>query len=92
MFHPVPNVDSVMVRIRRRSDAPAAEAYERLRTVVDAAFAQRRKTLRNTLRAVAPAAVVAAALEAAEIDPGARAETLTPADFVRLVAALDANG
>ncbi len=48
--------------------------------MVAAAFAQRRKTLRNAVSALADAA----ALEAAGIDPGARGETLAVADFVRL--------
>ncbi|MBW3659547.1 MAG: 16S rRNA (adenine(1518)-N(6)/adenine(1519)-N(6))-dimethyltransferase RsmA [Actinobacteria bacterium] len=91
VFHPVPNVDSVMVRIRRRDDAPSAEVRSRLAAVVDTAFAQRRKTLRNTLRALAPAELLADAFASAGIDPGARAETLTPEDFVRLTAALDAE-
>lgn len=91
VFHPVPNVDSVMVRVRRRDDAPSPEVRARLAAVVDTAFAQRRKTLRNTLRALAPAERLADAFAAAGIDPGARAETLTPEDFVRLTAALDAE-
>ncbi len=80
-----------MVRIRRRPDAPSPERFARLGAVVEAAFAQRRKTLRNTLRALASTEVVVAALEGAGIDPGARAETLTAADVVRLTAALDAG-
>lgn len=92
VFHPVPNVDSVMVRIRRRDDAPAPEVRARLAVVVDTAFAQRRKTLRNTLKTLAPADRLAEAFASAGIDPGARAETLTPDDFVRLTAALDAEG
>lgn len=88
VFHPVPNVDSVMVRITRRDDAPEGPAAARLFEVVDAAFAQRRKTLRNTLRAVADKDTLAAAFDATGIDGSARAETLTPEDFVRLTAAL----
>ncbi|MBW3618655.1 MAG: 16S rRNA (adenine(1518)-N(6)/adenine(1519)-N(6))-dimethyltransferase RsmA [Actinobacteria bacterium] len=90
VFHPVPNVDSVMVRIRRRDDAPSPEVRSRLAALVDTAFAQRRKTLRNTLRTLAPPEQLTAAFADAGIDPGARAETLTPEDFVRLAAALDA--
>lgn len=89
VFHPVPNVDSVMVRITRRPDAPAEAARLRLFEVIDTAFAQRRKTLRNTLRSLASSEDLAAAFDAAGIDGSARAETLTPADFVRLTAALD---
>ena len=53
---------------------------ERVHAIVKAAFAQRRKTLGNALRQL----MDAAAIEAAGIDPKARAETLAPLDFVRL--------
>jgi 16S rRNA (adenine1518-N6/adenine1519-N6)-dimethyltransferase len=88
VFHPVPNVDSVMVRLDRREDAPDPVTRARLFALIDAAFAQRRKTLRNTLRRVAEPEVVAVAAADAGVDLGARAETLGPADLVRLDAAL----
>jgi 16S rRNA (adenine1518-N6/adenine1519-N6)-dimethyltransferase len=88
VFHPIPNVDSVMVRVIRRVDAPDLQAYRRMAALVDSAFAQRRKTLRNTLASVAPSDVVAAAAEAAGIDLSARAETLAVEDIRRLDAAL----
>jgi 16S rRNA (adenine1518-N6/adenine1519-N6)-dimethyltransferase len=88
VFHPVPNVDSVMVRLLRREDAPGPADRARLFGLIDAAFAQRRKTLRNNLRRVIDAEVLVAAAEEADIDLGARAETLGPADLVRLDAAL----
>lgn len=90
VFHPVPNVDSVMVRVTRRPDAPQPDRYARLAALIDAAFAQRRKTLRNTLRQVTDLERLAAAAEVAGIDLGARAETLDPAALVRLADALDA--
>jgi 16S rRNA (adenine1518-N6/adenine1519-N6)-dimethyltransferase len=89
VFHPVPNVDSVMVRIRRREGAPTGDRRERLLALVDAAFAQRRKTLRNTLRGVAPGEVLAAAAARADADLGARAETLDAAAITRLGDAID---
>lgn len=92
VFHPVPNVDSVMVRIARRQGALPPPARARVTEVVDAAFAQRRKTLRNTLRAIAPRELLDRAFEAAAVDSGARAEELSAEDFVRLTAALDAEG
>ena len=52
--------------------------------LVAAAFAQRRKTLNNTLKGV----VNAEQFAAAGIDPGLRAERLSPADFARLTATL----
>lgn len=88
VFLPVPNVDSVMVRLVRRDDAPAPHDYARVARAIDAAFAQRRKTLRNTLRAIASAEEVAAATSAAGIDPGSRPEEVAPEAFARLAAAL----
>jgi 16S rRNA (adenine1518-N6/adenine1519-N6)-dimethyltransferase len=90
VFHPVPNVDSVMVRIARRSDAPTGERRARLLTLVDTAFAQRRKTLRNNLRGLAPLTVLTEAAATAGVDLGARAETLDAATIARLGDALDA--
>ena len=91
VFHPVPNVDSVMARVTRRADAPDPVAYRRLAGLIDAAFAQRRKTLRNTLRAVADGDRLAAAAATAGIDLGARAETLDVAAIRRLDEALRAH-
>ena len=88
VFVPAPRVDSVMVRVRRRADAPPPMQLERLTRLVDAAFAARRKTLRNTLSAVADPARLAEAAARAEVDLGARAETLAPSDLQRLDAAL----
>lgn len=91
VFHPVPNVDSVMVRLRRREDAPPPPARERVFHLVEAAFAQRRKTLRNTLRALAPEAELAAAAERAGVDLGHRAEVVPTASFAALADALAAD-
>lgn len=83
VFWPVPNVDSALVLLERR---PTPEAdREAVFAVVDAAFAQRRKTLRAALSgwAGSPAAAEAA-LTAAGVDPGARGEQLAVDDFVRI--------
>lgn len=82
VFHPVPNVDSVMVRLTRRPDAPDPATVAALSALVDAAFAQRRKTLRNNLRGVVPVDRLEAAARVADVDLAARAETLD-ADAVR---------
>lgn len=82
VFHPVPKVDSVTVAIRRRFDAPPLGERRAVHRVVDAAFAHRRKTLRNALRSLADDA--GERLERAGIDPGARAEELDVAEFRRL--------
>jgi 16S rRNA (adenine1518-N6/adenine1519-N6)-dimethyltransferase len=80
-FRPVPKVDSAVVRLVPLAAAKPALADAALfARVVAAAFAQRRKTLRNALATLADAPT----LEAAGIDPGARGETLAVGDFVRL--------
>ena len=85
VFWPVPNVDSRLVHLVRR-DPPASSATRtEVFAVVDAAFAQRRKSLRAALAgwAGSPAAAEAA-LRAAGVDPGARGESLDVAAFARI--------
>lgn len=94
-FHPVPNVDSVTVRLEPR---PWTHPVDRavLFALVDAGFAQRRKRLRNALAAGGGRGEVAArapaevetALAEAGLDPGARAEELGVDGWVRLAVAL----
>ncbi len=80
-FSPAPQVDSALARLVPLHAAKPAIADERLfARIVAAAFAQRRKTLRNALSAFADET----ALRSAAIDPRARGETLSVADFVRL--------
>ena len=84
-FQPAPKVDSAFVRLVPLGAARPAIADERLFSrVVGAAFGQRRKTLRNALATLCDAD----AMQSAGIDPGARGETLSVADFVRLANAL----
>ncbi|SIO22945.1 16S rRNA (adenine(1518)-N(6)/adenine(1519)-N(6))-dimethyltransferase RsmA [Agromyces cerinus] len=89
VFWPVPNVDSVLVGFER-TDAPGTEA-ERVATfaLVDAAFQQRRKMLRQSLSTVlgGGSAQATAVLEAAGVDPQERGEQLTVADFLRIARA-----
>jgi 16S rRNA (adenine1518-N6/adenine1519-N6)-dimethyltransferase len=87
VFFPAPNVDSVLVRIERRSDSPT-EIEETYVAVARAAFGQRRKNIRNSLSAIAPIADVEAALATASIDPTSRAESLDVGDFIALSRAL----
>jgi 16S rRNA (adenine1518-N6/adenine1519-N6)-dimethyltransferase len=83
-FWPVPNVDSVIVRLDRHDDAPSVDRAL-LFEVVKASFAQRRKMLRNNLAALAGGAEAAeAAMEQAGIDPRARAEEIALDGYVRL--------
>jgi len=77
-FRPAPKVESAVVRMLPRRPEPACDAAV-LAHVVAKAFGQRRKTLRNALKGVFDAADFAAL----GIDPGARAENLAVADFVR---------
>ena len=90
VFWPVPRVDSGLVRIERYAEPPwpMYEAHRRrVFEVVDAAFAQRRKTLRAALGNWAGSPAEAERrLVAAGIDPTARGETLDTAAFVRLAA------
>lgn len=81
-FWPVPNVDSVLVRlVRREAPAVARATFER---VVRTAFAQRRKTLRKSLEPVFGDAA-AEVLALAQIDGGARPEEVGLEGFVELV-------
>lgn len=80
-FRPPPKVESSVVRLiplaaDELHDAPPQQLY----AVVKAAFGQRRKTLSNALKQL----LDADAIRRADVDPKARAETLAPADFVRL--------
>lgn len=90
-FVPAPQVDSAVVKLvplpggAPRVPIADGEHYSR---VVHAAFGQRRKTLRNALRAVWTDAEVDAALAASSIDGGRRGETLDIAEFAGLAAAL----
>ncbi|MFE4949914.1 16S rRNA (adenine(1518)-N(6)/adenine(1519)-N(6))-dimethyltransferase RsmA [Leifsonia sp. NPDC056665] len=86
IFWPVPNVDSVLVAFDRRAEPRGDESLRR-RTfaLVDAAFQQRRKTLRQALSVVfGDPNSAATALEAAGISPSLRGEQLQLDDFVRL--------
>lgn len=87
VFWPAPNIESGLVRIDVDNPYPR-EQREHIFPLVDAAFAQRRKTLRSTLAGVygSPAAAEEA-LRVAGIDPGLRGEKLSVADFARLGAA-----
>jgi 16S rRNA (adenine1518-N6/adenine1519-N6)-dimethyltransferase len=88
VFWPVPNVDSRLVAFTRR-DPPDGEAgREEVFAVIDAAFRQRRKTLRAALAGWAGSAAEAERLlRAADLDPGARGEALDVTQFARLAAA-----
>ncbi len=88
MFWPVPNVDSKLVAFTRRDPPVTSASREEVFAVVDAAFGQRRKTLRAALAGWAGSAAEAERLlRSAGIDPGARGEALDVAQFASLAAA-----
>ncbi len=85
VFWPRPKVESVIVRLLRRDEPAVTVAEDRLWAVVDAGFGERRKTMRNALRRLGVETGDAdALLEAAEVDPSARAETLSLEEFARI--------
>jgi 16S rRNA (adenine1518-N6/adenine1519-N6)-dimethyltransferase len=87
VFRPPPNVDSALVAFRRVALPPS---FARVKQVVAAAFAHRRKTLPNSLElaGIAVRADAAAALAAIGRDGSTRAEALAPREFLSLVDAL----
>jgi 16S rRNA (adenine1518-N6/adenine1519-N6)-dimethyltransferase len=99
VFHPVPNVDSVLLGMRRRTatvGAPAGEqatSAEAVRALVSGAFAHRRKTLAGSLALAGGAPGVSRqrvreTLESLGHPPDARAERLSPEDFRALAGLL----
>ncbi|KAB2344051.1 16S rRNA (adenine(1518)-N(6)/adenine(1519)-N(6))-dimethyltransferase RsmA [Actinomadura rudentiformis] len=85
VFWPAPNVDSGLVAFTRREPPATTASREEVFAVVDAAFAQRRKTLRAALAGWAGSAAEAErALRAAGLDPRTRGETLDVAAFACL--------
>ena len=84
-FSPAPKVQSAIVRLQPRENSPWPPCDETvLRKLVQAAFAQRRKTLRNNLKGI----LEHDALEALDIDPGARSETLDLGQFIAMANAV----
>lgn len=80
-FTPPPKVDSAVVQLIPHT-APVIDIpdHEKFARIVKAAFAQRRKTLRNNLKGM----MTEAEIKAADVDPSARAETLSLANFSAL--------
>ncbi len=93
-FSPPPKVDSTVIRMVPLADAnprvPIADE-KHYSVVVHAAFGQRRKTLRNALRAVFDPGAVDAAFVTTAIDGGRRGETLDISEFAALAAAIPTN-
>ncbi|MHB1164220.1 MAG: 16S rRNA (adenine(1518)-N(6)/adenine(1519)-N(6))-dimethyltransferase RsmA [Candidatus Nanopelagicales bacterium] len=92
VFWPVPHVDSGLVRMTRHDPPASASGRAATFAVVDAAFAQRRKTLRSALAGIAGGAARAEeALVAAGVAPAERGESLDVAAFARISDALAAG-
>jgi 16S rRNA (adenine1518-N6/adenine1519-N6)-dimethyltransferase len=85
-FHPRPGVDSAVVALSPLRP-PRATETDRFRDAVRAAFAQRRKTLRNAWSSLGPPAEIDARARAAGIDLSRRGETLSVEDFARFASA-----
>lgn len=83
-FHPAPKVWSAVVRLTVRGK-PAFPVSPHFAAVVAAAFSHRRKTLRNAVKSL----LTREQIEACDIDPGVRPETLAPVAFNTLAQALD---
>jgi 16S rRNA (adenine1518-N6/adenine1519-N6)-dimethyltransferase len=79
-FTPPPKVDSAVVRLTPRADRPSPERLDALQKVTAAAFGQRRKMLRSSLKVMGGEPLI----QAAGLDPQARAETVDVAGFLRL--------
>jgi 16S rRNA (adenine1518-N6/adenine1519-N6)-dimethyltransferase len=79
-FTPPPKVESAVVRLTPRADRPSPARLDALQKLTAAAFGQRRKMLRASLKALGGEALI----EAATLEPQARAETVDVAGFLRL--------
>ncbi len=88
VFWPAPNVDSGLVAWTHRDPPATSASRSEVFAVVDAAFAQRRKTVRGALRAVSATGAVDAALAHAGVDPTVRGEQLDIAAFARIAEGL----
>jgi 16S rRNA (adenine1518-N6/adenine1519-N6)-dimethyltransferase len=94
-FHPPPRVESAVVRVSPRPDPViGTDEEDRFRAFVQGAFSFRRKQMRRVTRSLRATTAEAAEqmLTAAGIDPNARPETLTAADFAGLMRAAERIG
>lgn len=83
-FYPPPKVDSAVVRLKPRSTHPPANDPRNLETLVKVGFANKRKMLRNNLKGLVECDRLTQILEQLEINPQARAENLSVAQWVAL--------
>lgn len=83
-FMPAPHVESAVVRIERNDEQLDPRLLKTACKLADAAFAQRRKTIRNSMSSKYPKEVVDKLLAACDISPTTRGETLTPDTYLRM--------
>jgi 16S rRNA (adenine1518-N6/adenine1519-N6)-dimethyltransferase len=84
VFSPPPKVDSAVIRLVPRLDAPFLENPDRFWKMVELAFGQRRKMLRNNLKPFVDEATYARLIDASPIDLKRRGETLNEEDYLLL--------
>jgi 16S rRNA (adenine1518-N6/adenine1519-N6)-dimethyltransferase len=93
VFWPAPNVDSGLVLLERGNPPQCSATREQVFAVIDAAFAQRRKTIRSALAGIAgSAALVEQAARSIGLDPGVRGEVLNVGQFAQLTDAMISLG
>lgn len=90
VFFPPPEVMSAFVRLRLRPERPSPEQWAVATRLATLAFSQRRKQARRLLSTAYPTAAVAKAFATLGLAEGARAEDITPAQFLQLAAELAA--
>ena len=86
-FMPAPHVESSVIHIERKRDALDGRLREVACALADAAFAQRRKNIRNSMQSKFERSVVDKLLDACEIAPTVRGETLEPEKYVEMARA-----
>lgn len=86
-FMPAPHVESAVVRIVRNDEQLDPELLAAACSLADAAFAQRRKTIRNSMSSKYPKDVVDGILEACGIPPTVRGEALSPGAYLHMAEA-----
>lgn len=83
-FHPAPRVESAVIRLERSQLCEDAAVVEAACALADAAFAQRRKNIRNSMRTRLDAGLVDQLLESCGIAPTLRGEALDVEDYLRM--------
>lgn len=91
-FMPRPHVESAVIRLERNEASGDAALVSRACELADAAFAQRRKNIRNSMSSKLDKGFVDGLLAAGGIDPRRRGETLAPEDYLRLASVGEGDG